>query len=545
MLHDPVTIGLATVSTWLAVASAITQILCHLRNYTEPLYQRYIIRIIFMVPFYGVTSWLSLMYRENSIYFDVPRDCYEAWVIYNFLSLCMAYVGGPGAVVVKSEGKLIQPSWMLMTCCWPPIKVDGFFLRKCKQGTLQFVIAKPILASMTLILFAGGMYEDGDWSWKHGFLYISVIYNICYTIALYYLLLFYVGCEELLEPYRPLLKLILIKAVIFLTFWQSIAISMFSSKFKNSLDAAALQDWMVCMEMLMSACMMWAAFPHTEYKMGGQTTGWRLTAFLHAISLQDVYSDIMHQFNPNYKTYVLYSDGGPSENVKRKKFRAGGKKQIRKRLSTSGELVAMEEGGRSKGPRQAQRTNSSGGRAPVFSAADGEGEEWNPPPKPTNKAAAFFGKPGTGKGVFGWLPAISEAERKQAVLVDSESDAEYDDDNVQETALDHEMLATSAGSDEDSESPQRSRSSGGGALGRQSVASSASRSPSRRRTNVGPGDTDLERGAQQAGSSLLQAPNSGQGLRAAAAVISRIGEITRETLGVPALEDSDDDDRML
>jgi hypothetical protein len=59
---------------------------------------------------------------------------YEAWVIYNFMSLCMAYVGGPGAVVIKSEGKVIKPSWLLCTCCWKPIPVDGFFLRKCKQA---------------------------------------------------------------------------------------------------------------------------------------------------------------------------------------------------------------------------------------------------------------------------------------------------------------------------------------------------------------------------------------------------------------------------
>ncbi|GLC43913.1 hypothetical protein PLESTB_000922400 [Pleodorina starrii] len=494
-----------------------------------------------MVPFYGVTSWLSLKYRESSIYFDVPRDCYEAWVIYNFLSLCMAYVGGPGAVVVKSEGKYIKPSWMLMTCCWPPIKVDGFLLRKCKQGTLQFVITKPILAAMTLILFAGGMYEDGDWSLTGGYLYIAIIYNTCYTIALYYLLIFYVGCEELLEPYRPLMKLILIKAVIFLTFWQSIAISMFSSKFTDPTDAAALQDWMVCLEMLMSACMMWAAFPHTEYKMGGQTTGLRLTAVLHAISLQDVYSDIMHQFNPNYKTYVLYSDGGPSENVKRKKFRAGSKKQTRKRLSSSGELAAMEEGGRARGQRRGQRVNSGGGRMPVMSDADGEGEVWNPPPQPSSKAAAFFGKPGTGKGVFGWLPAISEKERKQAVLVDSDSDAEYDDDNMQETALDHEMLATCS-DDGSNDGPRRSRSrgSGGGALGRPSNTSSTSRSPSRRRTTGG-GEADPERG----GPPLQPQISAAQKFQAAAAVISRIGEVARETLGVQALEDSDDDDRML
>eukprot|EP00201_Polytomella_parva_P023796 CAMPEP_0175043624 /NCGR_PEP_ID=MMETSP0052_2-20121109/3304_1 /TAXON_ID=51329 ORGANISM="Polytomella parva, Strain SAG 63-3" /NCGR_SAMPLE_ID=MMETSP0052_2 /ASSEMBLY_ACC=CAM_ASM_000194 /LENGTH=293 /DNA_ID=CAMNT_0016306731 /DNA_START=153 /DNA_END=1030 /DNA_ORIENTATION=- len=281
-----------------------------------------------------------------SIYYDVPRDCYEAWMIYNFLSLCMAYVGGPGAIVVKSEGKVIEPSWCLMTCCWPPIPVDGFLLRKCKQGTLQFVLIKPILASLTLIFFAFGNYEDGDWSMTGGYLYISIIYNICYTIALYYLLVFYVGCEELLRPYHPLMKLVIIKMVIFLTFWQSIGISMFSSRFSDPSDTGALQDWMVCMEMLLSAFMMWFGFPHSEYKIGGRSSGFTMAAFAHAISLQDVYSDVMHQFNPNYKTYVLYTDGGPSENVKRKKFRKQGK-QDPGPLALSGHVAAgsdSEEG---------------------------------------------------------------------------------------------------------------------------------------------------------------------------------------------------------
>lgn len=498
-----------------------------------------------MVPFYGITSWLSLMYRESSIYFDVPRDCYEAWVIYTFLSLCMAYVGGPGAVVVKSDGKYIQPSWMLMTCCWPPIKVDGFLLRKCKQGTLQFVIIKPILAAMTLILFAGGLYEDGDWSFGGGFLYISIIYNVCYTIALYYLLIFYVGCEELLEPYRPLMKLILIKAVIFLTFWQSIAISMFAAKFNDPTDAGALQDWMVCLEMLMSACMMWAAFPHTEYKLGGQTSGWRLSAFLHAISLHDVYSDIMHQFNPNYKTYVLYSDGGPSENVKRKKFRAGAGKSVkkhRKRLSASGQGVAGSEGAKQK---RAERLGSTAsGRRPVM-GADDEGEEWNPPPK-----TGILGRPGTGKGLFGWLPAISEAERKQAVLVDSESDAEYDDDNRHETAMDHEMLAASSGSESGEGHDMRGR--------RLSGSSHTSRSPSRRRSAAGQ-EGDLEQGGPRPRVSTTGLGAGQGGRRDAARVFKKLGSITRdvglrtldigvaavETLGFTELEDSDDDDRML
>lgn len=93
---------------------------------------------------------------------------YEAWIIYNFSSLLLAYVGGPGAVVVKAEGKLVHPSWSHMTCCLPTMQVDGFFLRRCKQGTLQFVLLKPIMALLTIILYAAGAYTDGDMSINNG-----------------------------------------------------------------------------------------------------------------------------------------------------------------------------------------------------------------------------------------------------------------------------------------------------------------------------------------------------------------------------------------
>jgi hypothetical protein len=41
-------------------------------------------------------------------------------VIYNFLSLCLSYVGGPGAVEVQMNGYLLMPSWWNCTCCLPP-----------------------------------------------------------------------------------------------------------------------------------------------------------------------------------------------------------------------------------------------------------------------------------------------------------------------------------------------------------------------------------------------------------------------------------------
>lgn len=100
---------------------------------------------------------------------DMYFCSYEAWVIYNFLSLCLAYVGGPGAVEVKMNGYVLMPSCGYMTCCLPPLPVNGRFVRKCKQGALQFVLLKPIMAVIILVLYTQGQYTDGDWSVKNGY----------------------------------------------------------------------------------------------------------------------------------------------------------------------------------------------------------------------------------------------------------------------------------------------------------------------------------------------------------------------------------------
>jgi hypothetical protein len=122
------------------------------------------------------------------------------------------------------------------------------------------------------------------------------------------------------QPFKPLLKFVLIKTVIFLTFWQGLVISMIASwvpSVQDTSDQKALQNFMICVEMLCAACMLLIAFPHTEYHIGGAAQGMRFGAMFHALSLRDVIADVVHQFAPTYHEYVLYSDGGPAENVKR------------------------------------------------------------------------------------------------------------------------------------------------------------------------------------------------------------------------------------
>ena len=46
------------------------------------------------------------------------------------------------------------------------------------------------------------------------------MYNITYSVALFALFMFYLGTHDLLAPFNPLMKFVLVKAVVFFTFWQ-------------------------------------------------------------------------------------------------------------------------------------------------------------------------------------------------------------------------------------------------------------------------------------------------------------------------------------
>lgn len=276
-----------------------------------------------MVPVYALTSFASLLAEDASIYIVTIRDCYEAWIIYNFMSLCLEYVGGPGAVEVKMQGVVLLPSWTAGTCCLPAMAVDGHFIRSVKRGALQFVFLKPILAILTVVLYATGNYTEGNWSPAGSYLWITIIYNITYTVALYALLLFYLGTHELLAPFKPLLKFILVKAVIFLTFWQGlfISIAVGTGTIPTSEDGSAVQNFLICCEMLPAAICIMFAFPWKEFAdptgpsngdpFGSKGSRLRFdpNAVGHAISIRDVVTDTLHQFAPTYQDYVLYSDG--------------------------------------------------------------------------------------------------------------------------------------------------------------------------------------------------------------------------------------------
>jgi hypothetical protein len=311
MLHNAPTYIFAALSAIAATALATWQIVNHIQHYSSPIFQRYILRIIFMVPVYSVCSFLALVRPHDAVYFETVRVIYEAFVIYTFLSLCLEFVGGPGEVEVKMNGFVLHPSFLHCTCCFPPQRVDGLFVRRCKQGALQFVLLMPILGILSVVLYATGNYSPGYWGPSNGYLYITIVYNVTYSVALLALFMFYMGAHDLLAPFNPLLKFVLVKSVVFFTFWQGILIAILvgTGVIDNAEDGSNLQNLLVCLEMLPAAIGMFYAFPYQEFKDGAPGAGGAAVGnAMHAISIHDVASDTVHQFAPTYRNYVLYSD---------------------------------------------------------------------------------------------------------------------------------------------------------------------------------------------------------------------------------------------
>lgn len=89
--------GVSGFFAFAAVILALALIFLHLRNFTNKVQQRLIIRMIIMVPVYALDAWFALYFRSVAIYLNTLRCCYEAFVIYSFFTYLM-YVAMPNGL---------------------------------------------------------------------------------------------------------------------------------------------------------------------------------------------------------------------------------------------------------------------------------------------------------------------------------------------------------------------------------------------------------------------------------------------------------------
>ncbi|GES99620.1 DUF300-domain-containing protein [Rhizophagus clarus] len=257
--------AIAALFAILATTLSTLSVWSHLKNYRKPSLQRYVVRIIIMVPIYAISSYISLASTSAAVYVDGIRDMYEAFVIYCFFNLLVNYLGGERSLLILLHGRPPTPHLF-------PVNI---FIKEMDVGD-PYTFFGPKLTEKVI-----SKLKMDD-----------------------------------LKPYRPVPKFLCVKAIIFFSFWQSFALSILVSlgiihdTDEGSAESfsVSIQDFLITIEMLFAA---WAhnyAFSYKDYIEPNIQSG-RMPikyAFKDCMGFKDVIEDTMETIRGsrfNYRTF--------------------------------------------------------------------------------------------------------------------------------------------------------------------------------------------------------------------------------------------------
>ncbi|XAR52396.1 hypothetical protein NMG60_11020468 [Bertholletia excelsa] len=262
----------------------------HLSAYKNPEEQKFLIGVILMVPCYAVESLVSLANPGISVDIGILRDCYESFAMYCFGRYLVACLGGEDRTVefMERQGRAKTPLLdhgiengtikhpFPMNYFLKPWKLGRWVYQVIKFGIVQYMIIKAFTAILAVILEAFGVYCEGDFKWGCGYPYMAVVLNFSQSWALYCLVQFYTITKDELAHIKPLAKFLTFKSIVFLTWWQGVAIALlcslnlFQSPIAQALQfQSSVQDYIICIEMGIASVVHLYVFPAKPYELMG------------------------------------------------------------------------------------------------------------------------------------------------------------------------------------------------------------------------------------------------------------------------------------
>ncbi|KAI7888134.1 organic solute transporter Ostalpha-domain-containing protein [Mucor mucedo] len=315
---QPILIQLALLCTVVGSCISLFSVWLHWKNYRKPNQQRQVIRILWMVPIYGISTYISLVSLNVAFYVDTFRDIYEAFVIYAFFNLLLNKLGGERALIIMLHSRPPTENFFPGTIYSSEIFVgDPYTFLFVKRGILQFVYVKPVLAILTMILKATGKYHEGDFSASSSYFYLTFFYNLSVCLSLWCLMVFFYATKKDLTAFRPLPKFLCVKAIIFFSFWQSVVVALlvFAGVIPDSEHiSVAIQDFLVCIEMVPFAIAHSFSFSYEDY-FDQNVHSARMPvrrAIRDSFGLKDVVMDTLDTLNGSGFNYRAFE---PSEGV--------------------------------------------------------------------------------------------------------------------------------------------------------------------------------------------------------------------------------------
>ncbi|KAJ5594693.1 organic solute transporter Ostalpha-domain-containing protein [Penicillium hispanicum] len=278
---------LCAIFTVIAFILAVTIMLGHATHYSRPAEQRHIIRILFMIPVYSIASFLCVYFYRHSVYYELIGYCYEPFAIASFFNLLCSYIA-PDLHTQKEYFRHIEPVNWVMPINWLQSCTGGQKgpWRKPRSGLtwfninwigiFQYCFLRVIMTVIAVAAESVSRYcEDSD-NPKYAHIWVLIIESVAVTIAMYCLIQFYIQIKNDIAQHRPFLKILCIKLVIFLSFWQSTIIDFLtSSGAVKSSAKVQLGDWnnalpnlLICIEMALFAILHFWGFPWSPYVLG-------------------------------------------------------------------------------------------------------------------------------------------------------------------------------------------------------------------------------------------------------------------------------------
>ena len=176
-------------------------------------------------------------------------------------------------------------------------------------------------AALAIFLEMRGLYGDGDLSPSKGYIWIVMVDNVSITLAMYFLVLFYAATAPELQRFRPVPKFVCIKTVIFLSFWQGVAIAVLeyfgilrgdiTRGWSSAELSVGLQEFLICIEMLFVSIAHSWTFGYHSFRTENSCADWvpcfhllcccccccTVTKnFRHVVSQRDVIADGVDTF---------------------------------------------------------------------------------------------------------------------------------------------------------------------------------------------------------------------------------------------------------
>eukprot|EP01038_Epipyxis_sp_PR26KG_P008185 gene8185-11073_t len=330
---------LAGTFTLLGCLISLFHLTTHTKHSNKPKIQRRITAVLWMVPIYSFTSWLSLVITDYETMFAAVRECYEAYAVSTFIGMLIAIVADGHSqeieetqrrgldddalvekklvVIIKEEqiakkiaiemqsktipSEHIRPP---LTCCHKYAnshEIARAWLFQCRLMVYQFTLLKYVLTAIPFIIIMCGIdykslpspYSEGNFHWNSIKLYIIIIQNISVALAFHGLLTLYHGIEHDLAWCNPWPKFLCIKGVVFATFWQNVVIQLMCSfGLVDEQSASQIQNLLICIEMFVASVLHFYIFPYQEWQEGYKKKGEQKILLRDTLAVMDFMRDL-------------------------------------------------------------------------------------------------------------------------------------------------------------------------------------------------------------------------------------------------------------